>query len=135
MSAELRWKQRFQNFENVFAVFERRLTEYHQYPKQEAYQMALIQAFEIIIELAWKTLKYYLAHLGYQELNNPKNVIRQAYQAKLFQNAEIWMEALEKRNLASHTYNLAILEELVHFIDKPFSSSLLALFNQLKQEL
>ncbi|MDQ6954399.1 MAG: nucleotidyltransferase substrate binding protein, partial [Mariprofundaceae bacterium] len=64
MNNDIRWKQRFQNFEKTYHVFQRRIDEYENNQKTEAYQMALIQAFEILIELSWKTLKDYLENEG-----------------------------------------------------------------------
>ncbi|MFH1405204.1 MAG: nucleotidyltransferase substrate binding protein [Patescibacteria group bacterium] len=65
MNNELRWKQRFQNFEKAFAVFQRRIDEYEVHTDEEAYQMALVQGYEIIIELAWKVMKDYLENVSF----------------------------------------------------------------------
>ena len=131
MNNELRWLQRFQNFENAYAVFVRRIDEYEQFPDKEAYQMALVQGFEIVIELAWKTMKDYLENEGY-DVKNGKQAVRQAFQDELIQDAETWMSALEKRNLTSHTYNPALLQETLDFIHKAFYPALRDLFFRLK---
>lgn len=88
MKNELRWQQRFANFEKMYAIFQRRINEYHASPHEEAYQMALVQGFEIIIELSWKTLRDYLQYQGYPEVKNGKQAIRQAFQDDLIQDAE-----------------------------------------------
>ncbi len=132
MNNELRWLQRFENFENAYAVFLRRINEYEEFPDKEAYQMALVQGFEIAIELAWKTLKDYLENEGYDEVKNSKQTIRQAFQDELITEAEIWMTALEKRNLTSHTYDSAILLNTVEFIHQAFFPVLRDLFFKLK---
>ena len=54
MNDELRWVQRFQNLERAYALFERRVEEFQRFADQEAYQMALVQGFEIVIELSWR---------------------------------------------------------------------------------
>lgn len=131
MNNDERWLQRFQNFENAYAVFLRRIDEYEQFPDKEAYQMALIQGFEIAIELAWKTLKDYLENEGY-DVKNAKQAIRQAFQDELILQAETWMTALEKRNLTSHTYDTEILLATVSFIDNEFFPILRDLFFKLK---
>ncbi len=132
MNNELRWKQRFGNFENAYALFLRRINEYEEFPYKEAYQMALVQGFEIAIELAWKTLKDYLENEGYDGVENSKQSIRQAFQAEVISHAETWMSALEKRNLTSHTYNVSILLETVRFIHQDFFPVLRDLFFKLK---
>ena len=52
MNNDLRWKQRFENFEKSFKVFQRRKDKYEELPKDEGYQMAFVQAFEILFELS-----------------------------------------------------------------------------------
>lgn len=133
MNNEQRWRQRFQNFENAYNVFLRRIEEYERFSDQEAYQMALVQGYEIVIELAWKTLKDYLENEGYDEVKNGKHAIRQAFQSELIHDAEVWMTALEKRNLTSHTYNTKILKETLAFIHGEFYPAVRDLFYELKK--
>jgi hypothetical protein len=49
MYTNIRWQQRFQNFEKAYIVFQRRITEYRETNESEANQMSLIQAFEVLI--------------------------------------------------------------------------------------
>ena len=135
MNNELRWKQRFQNFEKAFEVFNRRKADYEIDPNSESHQMSFIQAYEILFELSWKTMKDYLENEGYQDVQNAKKTIRQAFQDELIRNAEEWMEALEKRNNTSQTYNEEILVEMVKFINNTFYPNVRDLYNQLKKEL
>lgn len=135
MNNDLRWKQRFQNFEKAFIVFQRRADEYKNEPSSESHQMSLIQAFEIGLELSWKTLKDYLENEGYDNVKNSKQAIRQAFQDEIIHDAEIWMEALQKRNITSHTYNPEILIEVVEFIADRFYPIVRDLYHKLKQEL
>jgi nucleotidyltransferase substrate binding protein (TIGR01987 family) len=95
--------------------------------------MSLIQAFEVLIELSWKTLKDYLEN---EEVvvNSPKAVIRQAFQFHIIDNGEDWMEALAKRNLTTHTYNEANFIEVITFIDAKFATIVKQLFIGLKKE-
>jgi len=133
MNNEQRWKQRFQNFQNAYNVFLRRIDEYEQFSNKEAYQMALVQGFEIVIELAWNTIKDYLENEGYDNVKNGKQAIRQAFQDELIHDAETWMTALEKRNLTSHTYNTKIMEETLAFIHGEFYPILRELYFKLKK--
>lgn len=135
MNNELRWKQRFSNFQKAFSVFERRVNEYRSQPADEANQMSLVQAFEIIIELSWKTMKDYLENQGYSDLNNPKAVIRQAFQGKLIADTELWLRATDIRNETSHVYHLDVLNKVIAFIEKEFSSILQDLHKQLQKLL
>lgn len=116
MDNPLRWKQRFDNFERAYGQFAK-IMEIGELSEIE--KMALIQAFEFTFELAWKTMKDYLEEEGFQ-VDSPRSTIRQAFQSQYIDNAEVWMEALKKRNLTVHTYNTKVMEETVAFIRDHF---------------
>ena len=68
------------------------------------YLDATIQLFEFCFELAWKLMK---AVLSYEriEVSSPRASIREGWKQGLVQEAEAWLDMLEKRNLSAHTYN------------------------------
>ncbi|GHV75953.1 nucleotidyltransferase [Spirochaetia bacterium] len=135
MNNDIRWKQRFQNFENIYNTFCRTLVRYEGSSKDEVVLMALVQTFEFTYELAWNTMKDYLENEGFDEVANSKQAIRTAFQAELISDAEGWMEAIQKRNLASHTYNQAVLDESVSYITETFFPLVRKLYEDLKQRL
>ena len=103
---DIRWKQRFENFERAFNKPKKAVHAYKQTCGDELIQMALIQAFEFTFELGWKTLKDYLEESGIIiEEATPKYVIKKAYEAKLIKDGEAWIDIINDRNLTSHTYN------------------------------
>ena len=116
MDNPIRWKQRFDNFERAYGQFVK-IIEIGELSDIE--KMALIQAFEFTYELAWNTMKDYLEEEGFV-LISPKSVLRQAFQSELITNAEVWMEALTKRNNTVHNYNAEVMEETVAFIQDQF---------------
>ena len=65
----------------------------------------LIQRFEFCCELAWKTCREYLIGLGYEEINGPKPVMREAFANHLIDDDRIWIELLNDRNRTSHIYD------------------------------
>jgi nucleotidyltransferase substrate binding protein (TIGR01987 family) len=134
MDNELRWRQRFQNFEKAFEVFQRRIAEYEKDQDSEAFQMALIQSFEMLLELSWKTLKDYLENEGIIA-TTPKAALREAFRAEIIGTGEKWMEALEQRNLTSHTYDNETAQEVLTFIDERFQPIVRDLYHRLKQEI
>ena len=135
MNNENRWKQRFENLEKSFQVFQRRMDAVEKHPTDEGYQMALIQSFEITSELSWKTLKDYLENKGVECDSLPKNIIRKAFEAELISSAENWMTSIDIRNKTSHTYKSDIFEEVINFIRKHFYSLVRDLYFNLKKEL
>lgn len=134
MYTPIRWQQRFQNFEKAFIVFQRRIADFRKERDNEAFQMALIQAFEVLMELSWKTLKDYLASEG-TEVNSPKQVIRQAFQFNIIENGEDWMEALAQRNLTTHTYDEDTSKKILVSIDEKFAPIVATLYQKLKKEI
>ncbi len=72
----------------------------------------IIQSFEFVYELAWKTLKRLLETLGHQT-NTPRDVFKTAYGATLLSEEKVWIDILEDRNKTSHTYSRKMAEELV----------------------
>ena len=135
MNNEKRWKQRFENFEKSFHVLQRRINAVEKKPEDEGYQMALIQSFEIIFELSWKTLKDYLENQGVDCGSLPKKIFRKAFEAELISSAEIWIDSINMRNNTSHTYREDILEQVTTFIQKSFYPIVWDLYFHLKKEL
>ncbi|MFC3852746.1 nucleotidyltransferase substrate binding protein [Salinispirillum marinum] len=98
---DIRWKQRFEQFSNAFAL----LTQGIAIQQPSVVERAgLIQFFEMAFELAWKLLKDYQQAEGF-EINSPRTAIKQAFQSGLLEEGHLWIQALEDRNLTTHTYN------------------------------
>lgn len=78
---------------------------------------SVIQRFEFSLELSWKALKNYLNDQGVLEATTPKQTVKEAFAKGIIENAEIWMDMINDRNLTSHTYNQtdanAIYENIV----------------------
>ena len=101
MNKQIRWKQRFQNYKQAFRNLED-ATKLKQYSKLE--QAGLIQTFEFCFELAWKTLKDFLESEGITA-SSPREVIKESFKANFITDGHAWIDALEKRNLLTHTYS------------------------------
>ena len=72
--------------------------------EDDLYLDATIQRFEFCFELAWKLMKAVLSYEGI-EVSSPRASIREGWKQGLVQEAEAWLDMLEKRNLSAHTYN------------------------------
>ena len=101
--SDVRWKQRFQNFDRACALLERTAENPN---LSEAERGGLIQFFEMAFELSWKLLKDYLTAEGY-EVKSPREAFKQAFQIGLIVDGGAWLLALEDRNLTTHTYDEA----------------------------
>lgn len=112
----IRLKQRLSNYKK--AINNLKMT-IEKESLNEIEKAGLIQFFEVGFELAWKLMKDYLDAQGYQ-VRSPRDSIKTAFRDGLIEKADIWLEALEKRNLASHTYDAKILDELEALIKNTY---------------
>lgn len=122
MSDAERWLQRLENLNKAFARLEQACVQ-TDYSELEI--AGVVQTYEFTFELCWKTLKDKLTFEGY-EVNSPRETIRKAFEMGLLADAELWLEALESRNLFSHTYDSEIAEQAVASIRHRFEPMLKA---------
>lgn len=111
---DIRWKQRFSNFSKAFTLYEKIVLQIRNNKKagrisSDIEKMALIQAFEMIFELSWKTLKDYLESEGFVDLASPRRVIKQAFESAYLKNGELWILALVDRNIGGYDYDIWLL--------------------------
>lgn len=129
MSQDIRWKQRFQNFEKSFHNLEKALKINNPDIIQRA---GLIQFFEMSFELAWNTMKDYLEEQGFIDVKSPRAAIKKAFETGLITDGHLWLKALEDRNLTSHTYDENTANQVVELIRNNYYSLLAALEKELK---
>lgn len=103
MSENIRWQQRFDNFEKALCRLHEALHGIAQAPDNHLYQIALIGAFQFTFELSWKTMKDYLVFNGIY-VSLPRDVIKQAFHHQVIQDGQVWIDMLEDRNLMAHVY-------------------------------
>jgi len=105
MNSSIRWKQRFQNLDRAMALLREPFdggAERLSVLEKEG----VVQRFEFTLELAWKTLKDYMEFSGIViEPATPRNVVKEAFAAKILADGQIWIDMLDHRNLLSHTYD------------------------------
>jgi len=112
MTHDIRWKQRFDNFQRALHQLTLAMDLKALRPLSELEQQGLIQVFEFTHELAWNVLKDYLEMEGIQGLVGSRSTAREAFKRGLVLDGEAWMDMIEKRNLSSHTYNLTVAHVL-----------------------
>jgi nucleotidyltransferase substrate binding protein (TIGR01987 family) len=110
MEEDIRWKQRFSNFQKALSQLTEAIESNGENPI-DIIKEGIIQRFEFTHELAWKVLKDYLEYEGFQNITGSRTTTREAFNKGLIQNGQIWMDMIESRNLTVHTYQHTILEE------------------------
>jgi len=113
MKKDIRWKQRFDNFQKVFLELEEAVLLSQKRSLSKLENQGLIQGFEYTHELAWNMIKDYLEEQGIFGLIGSKNTIREAFKLGILKEGEIWMNMIQSRNQTSHTYNTTLADQVV----------------------
>jgi nucleotidyltransferase substrate binding protein (TIGR01987 family) len=106
---DIRWKQRFENFENAFVSFKEAVDEQGN-TTNELIKAGIIQRFEFTHELSWKVMKDFLIFEGIQNIIGSRSAVREALNKDLISNGQVWMDMIETRNITVHAYNEEILD-------------------------
>ncbi|MFA7577810.1 MAG: HI0074 family nucleotidyltransferase substrate-binding subunit [Candidatus Muiribacteriota bacterium] len=126
MTVDIRWKQRYDNFNKSFLLLKQSLDISNPDITQRA---GIIQFFEVTFELGWKTLKDFLLENGFNNINSPRDTIKTAFNAEYIKEGHIWLEALKDRNLSTHTYE----EEFASQIEKNIRENYFNIIKDLKE--
>jgi nucleotidyltransferase substrate binding protein (TIGR01987 family) len=131
---DIRWKQRFQNFDRAFVLL-RDAMEKGPSALNQLEKEGVIQRFEYCFELAWKCVKDYLEESGFVFATvTPRQVLKDAFAAKILADGQVWIDMLDHRNLLSHTYNLTSIEKAVEAIHTRYLTAIAQLHDYLQQE-
>ena len=132
-----RWKYRFDNFKRAYFLLQEAVAKNSENGLEQLAKEGMIQRFDqskplICMELAWKTMKDYLEFKNFVFTQiTPNAVIKEAFAAKLIQQGEDWLEALDARNKISHTYNFEKFEKVIENIKNKY----LGCFGELYEKL
>ena len=134
MAEEIRWHYRFRNFSRAFTLL-REALEGQVETLSQLEREGVIQRFEYTFELAWNLLKDRLEYDGIAlPTVTPRQVIRQAFQARFIQDGDAWINMLTDCNLMSHTYNCEKFEAVVRKIQSQYLVILGELYERLSLE-
>ncbi len=113
---DIRWEQRFSNFNKALKKLSEAIDYVKKNPKEELLDEILkegiIQRFEYTHELAWNVMKDFLLEIGDVTLYGSKDTTREAFKAELIKDGDVWMEMIKSRNKTSHTYNEETAQEI-----------------------
>jgi nucleotidyltransferase substrate binding protein (TIGR01987 family) len=131
---DIRWKQRFQNFDRAFVLLRDAMalgaTDLNQLESE-----GVILRFEYCFQLAWKTAKNYLEQGGFVfAFVSPRQVLKDAFASKLVTDGQVWIDMLDHRNLLSHSYSVQSFENAVQAIRERYLHAFAALHERLHAE-
>ncbi len=114
---DIRWQQRFQNFDRAYLLLHSALETRPMEKLSDLEQEGVVQRFEYTYELAWKTMKDYLEESGVNiSPVTPRQVIKEAYAAKILDNGQVWIDMMLHRNILSHTYDFSRFKEVLRAV-------------------
>lgn len=130
-SPDIRWQQRFQNYKKALArlgdgvelACERELSALE--------SQGLIQAFEFVYAMAWRTIKDFYENQGAENMQGSRDAFRTAFSRGLVKNGETWMEMIESCRQSAHAYDESIAKSITAKIINPYFAE----FAQLKTAL
>ncbi|KYK86386.1 nucleotidyltransferase, partial [Aggregatibacter actinomycetemcomitans serotype d str. SA2200] len=108
--ADVRWKQRFENYKRALNQLETALHEYAD-TNLDIIKEGIIQRFEFTHELAWKLMQDILQAEGVVDILGSRTATRMAFNRGLIQQGDIWLEMVKSRNITVHTYDEKILAQ------------------------
>lgn len=102
-------------------------------PYENVILTGLVALYEICFEQSWKAMKELLELHGISEgqTGSPRQIFKLAYQMKMIDDEELWLDALKTRNNVAHSYNQAIALDIV----KQTKSRYYQMFCKLKTEI
>jgi len=89
---DIRWHQRFQNFQKAFALLEEAVELSLTKGLNKLEEQGLIQRFEFTHELAWNVLKDYFEYQGNTNITGSRDATREAFSIGLIEDGEGWMK-------------------------------------------
>ncbi len=120
---DVRWLQRFQNFERALAQLDSAVELSHQRGLSELERQGLVQAFEFTHELAWNVMKDFLEESGQSGIYGSRDATRSALAAGLIENGDLWMRMIVSRNQTTHTYNEETVEDICSAIVNEYAGA------------
>lgn len=131
MVEDIRWQQRFSNYQRALARLSQAVELSEERPLSELEQQGLIQAFEFTHELAWNCLKDFLVYQGEQNIMGSRDATRKAFSVGLISDGDIWMEMIASRNRSSHTYNKETADLIANAVTASYARCFVALEQRL----
>lgn len=107
--------QKIENYCKAVDRLNEAIPELARQPDSTIIRDGIIQRFEFTFELAWKSLREYMEDQG-ADMNGivfSKQVFKAAYAAQIINDAQVWLDMLDSRNITSHVYDDKQASEVV----------------------
>ena len=128
-----RWEQKLTSYRKALS----RLTEVVNVMKvrqlNDFEADGLIQRFEFTFELAWKLMKSYAEYQGTdKEIMGSRDAIRWAFENKLIEDSDVWMEMIKRRNDTSHNYDEDTAADVVLRVEEAYLQAFVGFYDKMR---
>lgn len=106
-----RWDERISDYKNALERLKEAIEE-SKVIDSSTIKDGVIQRFEFTLELSWKVMKYFLNSEGLTEAKAPRSTIRTGFNNEIIEDAKLWIDMIEDRNLTTHTYSQSTSDEI-----------------------
>ena len=110
---DVRWKQRFQNYNKALAQLQKFIDHGE---LNELEEQGLIKSFEYTYELAWNTIKDFYTNQGVIDIQGSRDAFKLAANRNLIKDVEKWMDMVNSRIKTVHTYDQEVANEIANDI-------------------
>ncbi len=131
MEQDIRWKQRFSNFEKAFLQLKQAVEDYDG-DVEAIIKEGVIQRFKYTHELTWKVMKDFLEYEGHQNITGSRSATRSAFNINLVKDGQVWMDMIDSRNKTVHTYHKNILEQEYQKVVEAYFSCFSEFYKKMK---
>lgn len=117
-----------ESLQRAHSVLSSCVSDAHQDEKSD---LAIIKAFEMAFELAWKTLQDVLSYEGISTLG-ARSAIKAAFGRGLVSDGRLWLKMLDQRNTLVHVYDAQAATEAVDRIREKYFGAVTELVTKLQ---
>ncbi|MEI6856508.1 nucleotidyltransferase substrate binding protein [Psychrilyobacter sp.] len=128
-----RWDERISDYKNALERLKEAIEE-SKTINSSTIRDGVIQRFEFTLELSWKVMKYFLNSEGLTEAKAPRSTIRTGFNNEIIQDAKLWIDMIEDRNLTTHTYSQSTSDEIYEKIVSSYYEELKTFFLEIKDK-
>ncbi|WP_320045970.1 nucleotidyltransferase substrate binding protein [uncultured Ilyobacter sp.] len=128
-----RWDERLSDYRNALERLKEAIEE-SKVINSSTVRDGVIQRFEFTLELSWKLMKYFLNSEGITEAVAPRSTIRSGFSNGIIEDAKLWIDMIEDRNLTTHTYSQSVSDEIYEKIISSYYRELEVFYLNIKDK-
>lgn len=102
-------------FESLLLDFEKALKRFEDVLKEQKSEIvrdSAIKRFELVFDLAWKTIKEFLEEYHNIVCASPKTCLKEAFRQDVIPYNDYWLKISKDRNYTVHIYKEAFAEKI-----------------------